>query len=213
MCLLGPHVAASVPAEVVTLPAELNTLQTQSTSAGEVTAAHVNLFSIPAWLLLVPRDAVGNVGQTLQQAGLVQVGDAMFELIRIESGFPWYGRDLSDDHIAQEAARTEQAINFKKGCYLGQEPIARLDAMGHTNRELRAIQVAGHPAIAVGAEVRSGETAIGALTSVATSSTFGDTVALGVLKVKQAAPGAIVEIAGADGSPIVGRICWPGIGR
>ncbi|MCA9089047.1 MAG: hypothetical protein KDA90_10500 [Planctomycetaceae bacterium] len=213
VCLLGPQVAAAIPAAAITVPAELNTLQTQSVPAGEVTAACVDLFNIPAWLLLFSRDTAGDVGQSLQQAGLVQVDEVVFELMRIEAGFPWYGRDLSDDHIAQESARTDQAINFKKGCYLGQEPIARLDAMGHTNRELRAIQIEGHPAIAVGAEVRSGETTIGALTSVAKSASFGDTVALGVLKVRQAAPGANVEIAGMDGAVVAGRVCWPAIER
>lgn len=62
-----------------------------------------------------------------------------FEAFRIDAGFPMHGVDISEDNLAQEANRTERAINFRKGCYLGQEPIARLDALGHVNRLLQVI--------------------------------------------------------------------------
>ncbi|MFO1003160.1 MAG: hypothetical protein U0936_22735 [Planctomycetaceae bacterium] len=66
-----------------------------------------------------------------------------FEVLRIRERFPVIGRDMSNEHLAPEAERNSVAISYTKGCYLGQEPIARLDAMGHVNRALRVIELSG----------------------------------------------------------------------
>ncbi len=59
-----------------------------------------------------------------------------FENCRIASGFPVHGVDFGAENLAQEVNRDDQAISFKKGCYLGQETVARIDAMGHVNKKL-----------------------------------------------------------------------------
>ncbi|MCH2201187.1 MAG: hypothetical protein MK102_04400 [Fuerstiella sp.] len=64
-----------------------------------------------------------------------------FERLRILERFPLIGRDLTDDHLAPEAARNTSAICYTKGCYLGQEPIARIDAMGQVNRVLATVEL------------------------------------------------------------------------
>src|SRR5262249_28188768 len=69
--------------------------------------------------------------------GVVAGSIADWEALRIEAGFPSYGVDITEDNLPQEVGRTSRCVSFNKGCYLGQEPIARLDSMGHTNRELR----------------------------------------------------------------------------
>ncbi len=63
-------------------------------------------------------------------------GEATFHHLRILEGYPIIGTDLTSDNLAPEADRNSIAISYAKGCYLGQEPIARLDAMGHVNRKL-----------------------------------------------------------------------------
>ena len=70
-------------------------------------------------------------------------GSEVWTALRIEAGLPVFGVDISDDNLAQEVGRTKTAISFTKGCYLGQEPIARLDALGHVNRELRSLRLTG----------------------------------------------------------------------
>ena len=67
---------------------------------------------------------------------------------RIEQGTPWFGCDLTVDNLPQEAQRDDRAISFKKGCYLGQETVARLDALGHVNWKFRSLRGknATHPA-------------------------------------------------------------------
>lgn len=56
-----------------------------------------------------------------------------WETLRVEAGFPVYGVDISDENLPQEVSRNDSAISFEKGCYLGQETVARIDAMGHVN--------------------------------------------------------------------------------
>lgn len=63
-----------------------------------------------------------------------------FERMRILARFPVIGRDMSIENLAPEAERNASAISYVKGCYLGQEPIARLDAMGHVNRALKCVE-------------------------------------------------------------------------
>ena len=67
---------------------------------------------------------------------------AEFEQLRIRERFPIINRDMSIENMAPEAERNSTAISYVKGCFLGQEPIARLDAMGHVNRALRCVEVA-----------------------------------------------------------------------
>ena len=65
------------------------------------------------------------------------------EPTRITAGIPRYGTDISDKNLPQEVGRDEVAISFVKGCYLGQETVARIDAMGHVNWHLRRLKIAG----------------------------------------------------------------------
>lgn len=127
--------------------------------------------------------------QAMTDAGVPLAGSDVFEVLRIEAGFPRYGVDISEDNIAQEAGRTTQAISFTKGCYLGQEPIARLDALGHTNRELRRLQFTAGPAPEAGTPVQTptGDPA-GHITSAATNPATGRAIALAMLKRNALAP-------------------------
>ncbi|MCA9008645.1 MAG: hypothetical protein KDB01_02810 [Planctomycetaceae bacterium] len=70
----------------------------------------------------------------------VDAAQRSFEELRIRERFPLVGQDLTTENMAPEAERNKSAISYVKGCYLGQEPIARLDAMGHVNRALRCVE-------------------------------------------------------------------------
>ena len=106
---------------------------------------------------------------------------------------PLFGQDINDDNFAQEVARTHLAISFTKGCYLGQEPIARIDALGHVNRELRRLRIMSPPVPESGAPVvMATDTAVqvGSVTSSALSFQDGKPVALAYLRSKVTSPGA-----------------------
>lgn len=83
---------------------------------------------------------------SLREAAELQtrlLSDTALERLRITERFPIIGVDVSIDHLAPEADRNAQAICYSKGCYLGQEPIARIDAIGHVNRALRKVRLTG----------------------------------------------------------------------
>jgi len=90
-------------------------------------------------------------------------GDADLERLRIEAGTPMFGRELDDRVLPAEAGLDERAISFTKGCYPGQEPIARQHHRGKVNRRLRVLEVAGTPAPET--PVVRGEKEVGRVTS------------------------------------------------
>jgi folate-binding protein YgfZ len=90
-------------------------------------------------------------------------GDADLERLRIEAGTPMFGRELDDRVLPAEAGLDERAISFTKGCYPGQEPIARQHYRGKVNRRLRVLEVAGTPAPET--PVVHGEKEVGRVTS------------------------------------------------
>ena len=114
-------------------------------------------------------------------------GDADLERLRIEAGTPLYGRELDDRVLPAEAGLEERAISFTKGCYPGQEPIARQHFRGKVNRRLRVLEVEGAPAAET--PVVHGGKDVGRITSAV------EGVALAYVRVEVPA-GASLEVAG-----------------
>lgn len=138
----------------------------------------------PGCLIQVPVAAATAVWQSLVAGGLQPASPETYNALRIAAGFPDYGVDLTEDNLAQEAARTNLAISFTKGCYLGQEPIARIDSMGHVNQELRILRLQSGPAPAAGAKVlMPGEVReAGTVTSAAWDCAANAPIALAIIK-------------------------------
>jgi folate-binding protein YgfZ len=139
------------------------------------------LFASPATDML--RDA-------LLRAGAEEASEAAAEIVRVERGRPRYGIDLDETAIPQEAGLNERAVSFTKGCYVGQETVARLYYKGKPNRHLRGLRLSGQAKR--GAELRLGERPVGHLGSAVLSPTFG---AIGLALVRrEAEPGATVTV-------------------
>ena len=96
-----------------------------------------------------------------------EIPDEELERLRIRARTPRFGRELDERVLPAEAGLDERAISFTKGCYPGQEPVARLHYRGHANRGLRLLALEGDELPPDGAEVTFGEQAVGRLTSVA----------------------------------------------
>ncbi|HUG92199.1 MAG TPA: glycine cleavage T C-terminal barrel domain-containing protein [Planctomycetaceae bacterium] len=173
-----------------------------------VAIRRADLLGAPGFLVSIPRDRLVEIWQALTDAGCRPAGGAAYEALRIEAGTPLYGVDLTDDNIAQEAARTPLAISFTKGCYLGQEPIARLDALGHTNRELRGLKLADGPVPGRGAAVMAASEDVGRITSAAAGPLDDRPVALALLKARHARPGTELHVETAAG-PVAASVFWP----
>ncbi len=137
----------------------------------------------------------------LEDAGAPAVAAAAVECLRVEHGRPRYGIDLDDSVIPQEAGLNERAVSFTKGCYVGQETVARLFYRGKPNRQLRGLRLSA-PA-ELGDSLTFEGRAVGELTSVAESPRFGP-IALALVR-REAPPGTTVAVA-ADGRALSAEV-------
>jgi folate-binding protein YgfZ len=142
----------------------------------------------------------------LERAGASLVSDEAAEIIRVERGRPRYGIDLDDTVIPQEAGLNERAVSFTKGCYVGQETVARLHYRGKPNRHLRGLRLSA-PAL-LGAELRLGERTVGHLTSAVVSPALGP-IGLALIR-REAQPGSVLSVAGSqDAGAVVVALPFP----
>ena len=126
----------------------------------------------------------------LVDAGAEPVSEEAGEVLRIERGRPRYGVDMDDSTIPQEAGLNDRAVSFTKGCYVGQETVARLFYRGKPNRHLRGLRLDA-PAVP-GDEVALGERRVGVVSSAAVSPVHGP-IALALVR-REAVPGDAVRV-------------------
>jgi tRNA-modifying protein YgfZ len=136
-------------------------------------------------------DVVGEPGLELD---FETVTEEAAECLRIESGRPRLGFDMDAETMPQEAGINERAVSFTKGCYVGQETVARLHYRGKPNRHLRGLRLT-EPAER-GTEVLLGEKVVGRVGSVCVSPRLGP-IALALVR-REAEPGDTVTVAGAE---------------
>ena len=126
--------------------------------------------------------------------------EAIYEALRIEAGIPRGRVDFDEKTLAPETGQAGRAIHYKKGCYIGQEIVARIDARGHTNRSL--VKLTTEQVVEPGTRLMVDGKDVGWITSAALGPTKGIPVALGYLRNEHAAPGTQVTI-GAFGNGVV----------
>ncbi len=130
------------------------------------------------------------VREALVEAGAQAVSEATGEIVRVEHGRPRYGVDLDDTVIPQEAGLNERAVSFTKGCYVGQETVARLYYKGRPNRRLRGLRLS--VPVDSGEELRLSERTVGRVGSSVLSPELGP-IALALVR-REAEPGATVSV-------------------
>lgn len=170
-----------------------------------------DILRLPGFILVGPLTEIRAMRERLIAAGATPAGRAAFEALRIEAGFPLYGVDITDANLAQEASRTAQAISFTKGCYLGQEPIARIDALGHVNQQLRGVRIEGEPIPPPGTELfdpADKTKKVGRVTSSARSYADNRPVALAYIRRGHEAPGTPVVVS-VSNALLPATIFWP----
>jgi tRNA-modifying protein YgfZ len=129
--------------------------------------------------LITRSDQADSLAGLLAAAGAAEVSDAAAEVLRVESGRPRFGLDMGPETMPAEAEITDRAVNFEKGCYIGQEPVARLHYRGKPNRRLRGLRLSA-PAER-GDPLRLGDREVGTIGSAALSPAFGP-IALAVIR-------------------------------
>jgi folate-binding protein YgfZ len=122
--------------------------------------------------------------------GVEKISEEVAECLRIESGTPRLGLDMGSETIPEEAGLNERAVSFSKGCYVGQETVARLHYRGKPNRHLRGLRLS-EPA-AKGDPIVLGEREVGTIGSSCVSPAFGP-IALALVR-REAAPGEALTV-------------------
>lgn len=144
--------------------------------------------------VVCPSEQAGDVSEKLVQAGARPGSRDAYEVLRIEAGTPVYGVDIDDNNLVMEVGRTKQAICYTKGCFLGQEPIVRARDIGHVNRTLLGVRIAGEAPVPRGAKLfRAGQEA-GQVTSSAWSPRLGTVIGLAYVRRGSQEPGTVLEV-------------------
>ncbi len=161
--------------------------------------------TLDGWDLVLPTELMPTLVDRVKAFGVVVLDEETLESLRISAGLPRYGREIGEENLAQEIGRDAEAISLVKGCYIGQETVARLDALGHVNKLLRGIEFPAGSAVSAGESVYAGEKVIGTIASSAESFPPGSRRALAVLRLAGGSPGDEVRVR-ADKGEIAGRV-------
>jgi tRNA-modifying protein YgfZ len=129
--------------------------------------------------LIVRADQLEGLEQLLRDAGVAEVSEEAAEILRIESGRPRFGLDMGPESMPAEAGIVQRAVNFEKGCYIGQEPVARLHHRGKPNRTLRGLRLSG--TAETGQPLLLGEREVGRIGSTCLSPALGP-IALAIVR-------------------------------
>jgi folate-binding protein YgfZ len=165
----------------------------------EVTIAGVDVLAVgtaDGIDLIFAAEARERVADALLAAGAAEVSPEAVEIVRIEAGRPRFGAEMGTETMPAEAGIVEQAVSFTKGCYIGQETVARLHYKGKPNRHLRGLRLSGATGAQPGDAILLGEKEVGRLGSAGVSPAFG-AIGLAILR-REAEPGATVAV-GEDG--------------
>ena len=135
----------------------------------------------------------------LQAAGALRVGGVAADTVRIEAGEPVMGRDVDEGTIPQESGLVSEAVSFTKGCFVGQELVARIDSRGRVNRRLAGVVIGTNVVPPVGAEVVVADDVVGTLSTVGESLALRAPVALAMVH-RSVVAGTEVQIRWPEGS-------------
>ncbi len=159
---------------------------------GGLSAQPRSLMGVPAWTVwTADPEALVNRG--------TRIGLEALDILRVEAGIPKFGQDFGPDNFPQETG-IEEAVSYTKGCYLGQEVVARIHYRGGVQNLLRGLVFEGD--VAAGAQVLHDGRAAGRATTVVRSPALDRTVGLGILHKRAAEPGTRVEVEGGGSAEV-----------
>lgn len=165
-----------------------------------VQAAAFGFSGEPAFQLFAAPDSAAAVAEALRAAGadrgLVEGGPPLLELLRIEAGTPRFGAEL-DESVLPDEARLGDAVSTTKGCFIGQEVVARLRSRERLQHLLVGLRFADPEPPAPGAEIHAAERRVGEVTSAVRSPLHG-AIALGYVRCEHAEPGTRLAVGGGD---------------
>lgn len=201
--LAGPGAGSALTGLGLELPAAPWSHATVSLGGVEAVLWNRHLDGEAVFDLEVPTIEAGRLAEVLAKVAS-PVGERAWEARRVEGLVPRFGVDYGPDHFPQETG-LDEAVSFTKGCYLGQEVVARIHYRGKVNRAVRGLLFAG-AAPALGTAVVDEEAKeLGRVTSLATSRRLGRAIGLGLLHRRVGEPGSIVRLADGSTAEVVAR--------
>ncbi len=187
--LLGPHAEA---------------LRTACVPAAATVAVLPSLVSERGLDVVIRRDQLDVVRAALAAKAVPEVHAATYDVLRVEAGAPRFGVDMTETTIPLEA-NLERAIHYNKGCYIGQEVIARATYRGQMNKKLVGLLLGEHP-LDAGAELFKADKRVGRVTSVVRSEKAKQFIALAYVHRDHLAPGTVLERAAQAGQVTVSAL-------
>ena len=202
-----------IVSEITRLPAaQLQVLPlyahlTATLGAGEVTVARVPELGLEGYELLGGEEVLRELWTRAAAAGATPAGLEAWEIARVEAGRPEWGLDIDESTLPQEANLEElHAISYTKGCYTGQETVARIHFRGHVNRHLRGLRTTAARPLPTGAQlVDDTGKPVGDVRTATMSPRLGN-IALAMVR-REVAAGASLDCRWADGQAEV--TAWP----
>ncbi|MFQ5666947.1 MAG: aminomethyltransferase family protein [Candidatus Binatia bacterium] len=153
-------------------------------------------------------DAGASVWERCRAAGAEPVGMEALDVLRIEAGVPWYGRDMDDSTLLSEVG-LDAAISRTKGCYLGQEVVERVASRGQVQRRLVGLVCEGRSVPPAAAKLKRDGQEVGWITSAAWSPARQAVIALGYARREYWDPGSAVHVASGDANLAANVVALP----
>lgn len=174
---------------------------------GELYLARNDRYGVFGCDLFVPTAAVAEIAGRCEQAGARRVGREACETARIENAIPRFGVDMDESNLAPETGIQNRAISYSKGCYIGQEVIARIRTYGQVAKALRLLRLElgkdGEALPSRGTKLQSAGKDVGYITSSAISPKRRAAVALGYVRKEANSMGTRLNIEGADAAAVI----------
>ena len=194
--LLGPGAAETLARAGATVPADAARESHFASVIGGAPVRIVRASDYPTggWAVHTAPEQATEVRGALIASGAVPITEATLDALRVEDGRPWYGRDVSEDNLLHETGLVGEYHSPAKGCYVGQEVIARLEARGaNVNKVLRGLRL--QAPVEAGAAVRAEGKDVGVVTTSGVSPRLGP-IAMAFVHRSRAEPGSAVEVEG-----------------
>ena len=147
----------------------------------------------PGFHCWVAPEGARAVWKALREAGALPVGATAADVLRLEAGIPVYGVDVDEGVILPET-RLDALVSYTKGCYIGQETVARVKYRGHINRGLSGVVLDGETVPSHGEAILAEDKEVGRVTSALRSIALGKPIALGYVRREHFEPGSVVSV-------------------
>lgn len=164
----------------------------EAVSAPEFTVLDASVTGQPGFRIFCTADAFPEVVRRVEAAGAVAATAEDARAVRIENGKPRYGEDIRETSLPQETQQM-QAVSFEKGCYLGQEIVERIRAMGHVNKLLVRLEMEAAGVVAAGTKLTVDGKEAGEITSAVVSPESGRVAALAYVRTPHAQAGTVLQ--------------------